>query len=533
MDIPRTPLSKGAKFGETITAQALTFAVRREPVAKKLVMDIAEDLFDKWFVVDEIAKSEQQTQQGKTLDENVQTVLEQLNAKSIFTRAVQHERRYGWSIVVLGFKDNAKLEEEAKNPTEIDHLATYSPRAVTVDKEDEDAKSERFGLPVIYKIDRGKNQSMRVHYTRVLHIATRLDEHPWAGIPVLETIWDDMTVYRNMRWAAGQVYWRMPGLMVFTLPKSYEAADVTSFLTSLGDPNARTLLALPEDKKLEILGAEGKVLSPEKFTNPILRSISMGAGIPKTKLEGTEAGAVTGSEVNQREYYKYLSDQQKGYENQTVGALIDLLMKIGQVTPDIDYKITWANSFQLDTATEKAAQLADAQAAVLELKYSMIDEVRARRGQKSLKEVSNGKLDGQVLLSPQQLSSFNPGNLSADLLLPDSQSTLDRFLSYVRNFGRSSSESDARRPRGPADIEKSLAGGLSRIIQDYHNGGFEKDTALAKGQQLIELHYTRVVDASKKQLNRQTLPPEAAKRLDAKRLQAVADFSRVLDDVKH
>jgi hypothetical protein len=78
-----------------------------------------------------------------------------------------------------------------------------------------------------------------------------------------------------------------------------------------------------------------------------------------------------------------------------------------------------------------------------------------------------------------------------------------------------------------------LAGGLSRIIQDYHNGGFEKDTALAKGQQLIELHYTRVVDASKKQLNRQTLPPEAAKRLDAKRLQAVADFSRVLDDVKH
>jgi hypothetical protein len=441
IDIPRTPLSKGAKFGETITAQALTFAVRREPVAKKLVMDVSEDITDKWFTVDEIAKGEQTTEKGKTLDETVQTVLESLNAKSIFTRAIQHERRYGWSIVVLGFKDNAELAQPAQNPTEIDHLAVYSPRAVTVQTEDEDAKSERFGLPVLYKIDRGKNQTLRVHYTRVLHIATRLDEHPSAGVPVLEIVWDDMTVYRNMRWAAGQVYWRMPGLMLFTLPKTYTTAEAQNFLTSLGDPNARTLIALPDDKKLEILGAQGKVLNPEEFTNPILRSISMGAGIPKTKLEGTEAGAVTGSEVNQREYYKYVSDQQKVYEDQTVGALIDLLMEIGQVTPDVDYKITWANAFQLDIATEAAAKLADSQAAASELKYMTVDEVRAKRNLKPLSEVTNGKSDGQVLLAPQP-NPFKTGNLSEDLLLPESQSVLRRFVDYVRRFGRPDLEAD-------------------------------------------------------------------------------------------
>jgi hypothetical protein len=443
MDIPRTPLSKGAKFGETITAQALTFAARREPIAKKLVMDVAEDITDKWFTVDEIAKSEQATEGGKTLDETVQTVLEALNAKSIVTRAIQHERRYGWSIIVLGFKDNATdLSLPVMTPSELDHLAVYSPRAATVEREDEDPKSERFGLPVIYKIDRGKNQTLRVHYTRVLHIATHLDEHPWAGVPVLETVWDDMTVYRNMRWAAGQVYWRMPGLMVFTLPKNYTSTEVQNFLTSLGDPNVRTLIALPEDKKLEILGAAGKVLDPELFTNPILRSISMGSGIPKTKLEGTEAGAVTGSEVNQREYYKYVSDQQQAYEPQTVAALIDLLMKIGQVTLDVDYQITWANAFQLDIATEAAAKVSDAQAAAAELKYTTIDEVRAKRNMKPLSEVTSGKIDGQVLAAPQQINPFKAGNLSEDRLLPDSQSILSRFISYVRNFGRSSTESD-------------------------------------------------------------------------------------------
>jgi hypothetical protein len=263
----------------------------------------------------------------------------------------------------------------------------------------------------------------------------------------------------------------------------------------------------------------------------------MGAGIPKTKLEGTEAGAVTGSEVNQREYYKYLSDQQKGYENQTVGALIDLLMKIGQVKPDVDYKITWVSGFELDITTENTAKLADAQAAASELKYMLIDEVRAKRNLKTLSEVSGGKLDGQVLAPQPSPGGFGTGpkTMSADELLEETpQRTL---LDFILNRG----QGDVRHPRGPADIEKSLAGGLASLVRNYSNGLMSKDDALAKGQGLISSHYERVVDASKKQLNRhrsirkniQTLPPEAVKRLEARRSQAVADFLKVLDDVKH
>jgi hypothetical protein len=393
IDIPRTSLAKAGKFGEVITAQALTFAVRREPVAKRLVMDIAGDIYDKWFKALPI-KAEKEGEKAETtdtLDENVQTVLETLNAKSVFIEATQYERRYGWSIIVLGFKDNAQLEEPAENPVELDHLAVYSPRAASVDKEDEDKDSERFGLPVMYKINRGKGQSIKVHYTRVLHVATRLDEHPWAGVSVLENIWDDMTVYRNIRWAAGQVYWRMAGLPVFTVPKDYKKAEIENFLSTLGDPNVRTFLCLPEDKKVEILSAAGRILSPQDFTDLIIRSISMGSSIPKQKLEGTEAGAVTGSEVNQREYYKYVSDQQKVYEAEIVGPLIDLLMEMGQIVPNVDYKIEWESAFELDSAMKSAAELADAQAANLERSYLSVDEVRAKRGIKPWDEVNKGQ----------------------------------------------------------------------------------------------------------------------------------------------
>jgi hypothetical protein len=444
IDIPRTSLAKGGKFGETITPQALTFAVRREPVAKKLVMDVAEDIFDKWFTVQAIAKAEQAPDAGKTLDESTQTLLEKLNAKFILIRAAQYERRYGWSIIILGFKDMAGLETPVQNASEIDHLATYSPRAVTVEAEDESSESPRFGLPVMYNINRGKGKSFKVHYSRVLHVATRLDEHPWAGIPVLETVWDDMTVYRNMRWAAGQVYWRTAGLMVFTLPKDYTKEQIDTFFASLGDPNVRTFIGLPDDKKLEMLGVQGRVPSPEDYTSPILRSISMGSGIPKTKLEGTEAGAVTGSEVNQREYYKYVSDQQKLYESQTVGPLIDKLMEIGQLTPNVDYGITWASSFELDTTAQNAAKVADAQAAASELKYMLIDEVRAKRNLKTLSEVTGGKLDGQILLPPATPGAPPVARMSADEALqePPGRSLLDFF----RNLRRG----DIRGPRDPA-----------------------------------------------------------------------------------
>ena len=77
------------------------------------------------------------------------------------------------------------------------------------------------------------------------------------------------------------MYWRMPGLMVFTLPKDYTALEIQNFFASLGDPNVRTFMGLPEDKKVDILGSKGKVLTPEEFTDPIIKSICMGASIPK------------------------------------------------------------------------------------------------------------------------------------------------------------------------------------------------------------------------------------------------------------
>ena len=49
--IPYTTPALGAKYGEPITDPDRTFAIKREPVAHRIVFSVAHDIFDNWFDV--------------------------------------------------------------------------------------------------------------------------------------------------------------------------------------------------------------------------------------------------------------------------------------------------------------------------------------------------------------------------------------------------------------------------------------------------------------------------------------------------
>jgi len=79
---------------------------------------------------------------------------------------------------------------------------------VTEVKVDEDRNSERFGLPELYKVKVSSGEEVEVHFSRVIHFATRKLEPGYNGISVLEPVWDDLTVLRNIRLGMGQTMYR-------------------------------------------------------------------------------------------------------------------------------------------------------------------------------------------------------------------------------------------------------------------------------------------------------------------------------------
>jgi len=51
-EIQRVSTGLGAEFGQPLTYDNITFAIKREPVAHRIVFAVAHDIFDNWFEVE-------------------------------------------------------------------------------------------------------------------------------------------------------------------------------------------------------------------------------------------------------------------------------------------------------------------------------------------------------------------------------------------------------------------------------------------------------------------------------------------------
>ena len=373
-----------ADFGEPINEEDLLFAVQREPVAYRIVFQAAHDIFDNWFKVEDVAEKP-----DPHFDKQVQIVLGKLNAKSVFTQMAVFERLLGWSIIVQGYADHGTtLEAPVESPQEIRDIVAYGPLqfSVQTSDEDKDQESERFGLPIFYTLARTGISQAKVHFSRVIHFATRLLTHPYIGISVLEPVYDDLTVLRNIRWGMGQTMFRygsgFPDVEVQgASKKTLDDLEESQQFKSL---QARTYFLHSEKTKLEFKGIAGRALDPEPYYLPIMENISAGSGIPLAILRGAQAGELTGSEVNEREYFKLISDAQSRYEP-GIRALIDVLIACGQFKTNVkDYKIVWLGGFEVSEKDKALVELSLAQAREKKQGWMTIDEIRAEEGLQAL-----------------------------------------------------------------------------------------------------------------------------------------------------
>ena len=80
--IQRYHMGLGAEFGQPLTHDAITFAVRREPIAYLLTFHVAHEVFDNWFEVEPLEEGVDK----EKFNEAIQKVLLLLNAKDVLRR---------------------------------------------------------------------------------------------------------------------------------------------------------------------------------------------------------------------------------------------------------------------------------------------------------------------------------------------------------------------------------------------------------------------------------------------------------------
>lgn len=423
-----------ADFGMPLNEADLLFSVRREPIGKRNVFTVAHDIFDKFFKVEEVAEKP-----NPEWSREVSKVLDDLNAKAVLTQMTVFERLFGWAIIALTYVDRGKdVAMPLQDPKEIRQLVPYSSLQFTVQPNDEDknVESDRFGLPILYTVRRSGVSQAKLHYSRVIHCATQLLDHPYKGMSALECIYDDLTVWRNERWGFGQTIVRYGSGFPDVTIAGASKKDIDDFAEShqFKTLHSKSYFVHDEKKTLEFKGLAGRALDPAPYATPVLESLSCGTGIPLALLRGAQAGALTGSEVNEREYFKFISGLQTLLEP-VIWELIDRLMETGQIRRVNDYRIVWLSGIELSEKDKAAVDLSRAQERNLKSGWMTVDEIRAEQGLAALpkgegnvvlgvkKASGQQQVPGQVQAGPEQVSGANS---QADM------NVFEKFLSWLR-----------------------------------------------------------------------------------------------------
>ena len=370
--------AQGAGFGDSITDSDREWAVTREPVAYRVTYMVADDVFDNWFTVDD-----PRTEGGDPdLDRKIQNELRSLDAKSHLGNALALERAYGWSLIVGAFSDartTGDLVKPLVEGSKLTDLAVYPKPKITSVERNRDPESPRFGEPALYSVDRGSGRRLRVHHSRVINVQTRP-----TGLSVLDPIWDDLTNLRNIRWGMGQTIYRYgSGFPVITL-NGKTLDQIQAYLDSgyFSNLMSRTYLLKNDQIDIEFKGVAGSALNPEPYYKAVLENLSAGTGIPDAVLRGVQAGAVTGSEVNERGYFKVISSVQSKVEPY-VRQLVKWASPKAEVRVE-DFEVNWRGGFEPSERERAATELLRQQARQIEETYKSIDEVRESEGLKPL-----------------------------------------------------------------------------------------------------------------------------------------------------
>jgi hypothetical protein len=426
--IPQTDTVYGAGFGDSITDTDRAVMASREPICHFLTFIVSADMIDKWFTIDDPDTEEA----DPALDRTVQTEFSKLHFKKQLRKAVESARVYGRALLVGGFNDAKTVADLAKPKAlnaELLQLAVYPEtymqqkvKEFTVQAVDVNPVSPRYGQPEYYKLTRqslneaGQSvmDTFTIHWTRVCEIGD--------GTSVLDKIWDDMTCGRNIRWGAAQYMFRVGGVFpVLSFPAGTTAAELEAWGASGAFTNlmSRTYILLAQNHAqendgmtFEFKGAAGSTLDPSPFYLQNIQQIAIATGYPQAKLIGAQAGAVTGSEVNQQEYYKAISRDQEAYCEDPIRWVISCLSNSGQIKlistatdkksnsnqlkhlknllkralkrdyrhkVTEDYTITWNSAFELSEKDMAQMEEIYARANQARLEYMSIDEVRAER----------------------------------------------------------------------------------------------------------------------------------------------------------
>ena len=359
-------------YPDVITNENYTIMHKREGLAKRVCNVLPEESWVQAPVISEKEEGNTDSEFDKAWDE-----LEKKHHLFHYLERTDMLSGIGrFGILLLGIGDGKQLIEPVEGINELtgekvgksEHkllfVRPFQEEVVTIDRTEANVSSPRYGQPVIYGIKfqdqtstattTQAQQSAKVHWTRVIHIADNREMSDTFGAPRMEGTYNRLLDIRKVLSGSGEMFWKgaFPGYSFEINPEI--AADAGN----IDEDSIKEKFALYSSglqRYLALSGVTAKSLAPQvadpsKHIETQIKVIAMSLGVPWRILVGSEAAQLASGQDKQTMNDRTGKRRENYLTPLVVRPLVDRFMLLGILPETKEYFVMWPD---LNTPTDQ------------------------------------------------------------------------------------------------------------------------------------------------------------------------------------
>lgn len=346
-------------------------AFLRQDIAKKVISAPVDVTWGNGIrIVDDVPDS--------PFSEAANALIKQMRLWSVFARLDRLVGLGQYAVLVLGYDDTldtkAFSQPVQSGTRRLLYMNPYSQHNAVIETWDQQTTSERFGKPEIYRTDiavpgsTGQTTTLRVHHSRVIHVAEGRLESDVYGTPRLEAVYNRLDDLQKIVGGSAEMFWRgaFPGYVAKVASDAQLTTGDREALDTEFKEYEHNLRRWLRVKGVDVNSLSQQMNSPVEHVDVQLQMISAATGIPKRILVGSERGELASSQDETAWKEAIQSRRETFAEPEILRPVIDALIFHGVLPEPIngDYTVVWPDLFALgqqekaDIATKVTQSLA-------------------------------------------------------------------------------------------------------------------------------------------------------------------------------
>ncbi len=344
---------KALGYDETLTYEMYAARYARQDIAATIINKPAEAT---WRGPLRVVESDDEEE--TSLELQWKELNEALDLKSKFLRADKLSGLGQYAVLLLGL-DDVSQKEQLSNPVDpnrenkLKYIKPFGEGHAQIERWESRTNNPRYGLPSIYKLTvmnpgANTNTELRVHHSRVIHIARELLESEVEGVPTLKRVYNSLQDIEKLVGGSAEMFWRgaRPGMQA-KVNEGYEGLDPsdTKELQKQMDEYEHDLRRMFSLSGVDLETLSQQVSDPSNHFDIQIQMISAFTGIPKRMLTGSERGELSSSQDRTAWLEMIQGRREEFAEQRILHPFIKRCQEYKILEESEDYYIEWQDLF--------------------------------------------------------------------------------------------------------------------------------------------------------------------------------------------